>query len=150
MNPKHSTLGLQNPVKTDNSVNRWLSMYETHLFQSAAPSTYERYCRVLDKFFFTHHPEKRSVIEFLRANFEDYKQQRLKEGASATTVGIELSVLRGFWKFLVRVDAAFFNPVLNVRVANPQRKKRSLEFGQVSSPLANEQPPTADPTDGSR
>jgi len=128
MNPEPSTLGPKNPVKAGNSVNHWLSLYETHLFQSAAPSTYERYCRILDKFFFDHFPQKRSPIEFLRKDFEDYTKDRLKEGVSPTTVGIELSVIRGFWKFLVRMDAAFFNPVVSVKVENPKRKKRSLEF----------------------
>lgn len=106
----------------------WLALYEAHLFQSATASTYERYTRVLDKFFFTHFPQKRSPIEFLRKDFEDFKQRRLSEGASPTTVGIELCIIRGFWKFLVRMDASFFNPVLNVKVGNPKRKKRSLEF----------------------
>jgi hypothetical protein len=42
--------------------------------------------------------------------------------------------LRCSWKFLVRMDAAFFNPVLNVRVENAKRKGRSLQFPDLVKP----------------
>ena len=125
-------VGPQNPVKekpseTDN-LKHYVALYQLHLFQTATELTYERYVRVLNRFAFDYFPEKTSTFEFLRADMEDYRELRLKEGASRTTVGIELSILRGFWKFLVRMDAAFMNVVLNVKVPNPDRKKKSLAF----------------------
>ena len=103
----------------------WCGKYEGYLFQTARPATYERYSRVLSKFV-SHFPRKRFTYEFLRADLEDYKQARLKEGASGTTINIELSVLRGFWRFMLRMDAPgiMFNPVVGVKV---KTTKTSLE-----------------------
>ena len=72
-----------------------LCKYEGFLFQTTPPSTYERYSRALSKFI-SYLPEKRFTYEFLRPHFEDDKKARLKEGASATTINIELSIVRGF------------------------------------------------------
>jgi hypothetical protein len=95
----------------------WLGKYEGYLFQTAPPATYERYSRVLSKFI-SHFPHKRFTYEFLRPDLEDYKQKRLKDGASATTINIELSVLRGFWRFMLRMEAdgVMLNLVVGVRV----------------------------------
>lgn len=104
----------------------WCGKYEGYLFQTAPQATYERYSRVLSKFI-SHFPRKRFSYEFLRPDFEDYKQARLEEGASATTINIELSVLRGFWRFMLRMEAdgVMLNPVVGVRVktTNPSLGK---------------------------
>ncbi len=99
------------------TICHWAGKYEGHLFQTAPHATYERYGRTLSKFI-THFPHKRFTYEFLRADVEDYKQARLKGGASPTTVNIELSILRGFWRFMLQMEAdgVMLNPVLGVRV----------------------------------
>lgn len=105
-------------------ITHWLGLYEGHLFLNSRPATYERYSRALSKFY-EHFPHKRFTYEFLRADLEDYKQQRLDEGASPTTVNIELSILRGFWKWMLRMgaDGVFFNPAKGVRVERPTKQR---------------------------
>lgn len=100
----------------------WLGLYEGFLFLNSPPSTYERYSRGLSKFY-GHFPDKRFTYEFLRPDVETYKAQRLQEGASATTVNIELSIIRGFWRWMLRrgADGVLLNPALGVRV-RPARK----------------------------
>jgi site-specific recombinase XerD len=98
-------------------LTHWLGLYEGHLFRNSPHGTYERYSRALSKFY-AHFPGKRFTYEFLRCDIETYKAQRLQEGASATTVNIELSILRGFWRWMLEMgaDGAMLNPALGVRV----------------------------------
>ena len=98
----------------------WMMKYETFLFHTAPYSTHERYTRALDKLF-AHFPEKRFLHEFRRAELEDFKKQRLQQGASPKTVNIELSIIRSFWNFLLKAEAdgVFFNPAQGVRVKTP-------------------------------
>jgi site-specific recombinase XerD len=63
----------------------------------------------------------------LRADCESYKTVRLAE-VSRTTVGMEISIVRGFFAFVVRLGGAAFNPMLGVKVPNPDRRKKSLAF----------------------
>jgi hypothetical protein len=44
----------------------WLGLFEGHLFHNAPESTYERYSRVLSRFY-SHFLEKQYVYEFLRS-----------------------------------------------------------------------------------
>lgn len=106
-------------------ITYWCGKYEGYLFHTAPAATYERYGRCLSKFI-SHFPQKRFTYDFLRADLEDYKLARLKEGANATTVNIELSILRGFWKFMLKMEASgvLINPVVGVRVKNPSKKRR--------------------------
>jgi site-specific recombinase XerD len=116
------------PSGTENfKITFWCSKYEGYLFQTAAPATYERYSRALSKWA-SYFPHKRFTYEFLRPDFEDYKQKRLKEGARATTINIELSILRGFWRFMIRMEApgVMINPVRGVRVQRSSMKERRM------------------------
>jgi site-specific recombinase XerD len=105
-------------------ITHWAGKYEGYLFQTSRPATYERYSRALSKFV-SHFPQKRFTYEFLRSDLEDYKQARLKDGASATTINIELSILRGFWRWMLRMnaDGVMINPARGVRVPIPSKKK---------------------------
>ena len=106
----------------------WMVKYETFLFRAASEATYERYTRALNKLF-THFEDKRFVYEFRRPDIEDFKEQRLKDGLSPTTVNIELSCIRSFFDFLVKMnaDGAFINPARGVRVKTPTKKRNLLE-----------------------
>lgn len=110
-------------------ITHWLGLYESYLFTNAKFSTYERYSRILGKFY-DHFPDKRFTYSFLRCDSEDYKQARLKEGASRQTVQMELSVLRGFFKWMLAMgaDGCFFNPALGVRVPKEKRLKNQVEW----------------------
>jgi site-specific recombinase XerD len=115
-------------------ITHWAGKYEGYLFQTSRPATYERYSRALSKFV-NHFPHKRFTYEFLRPDLEDYKQARLKDGASATTINIELSILRGFWRWLLAMEAegVMLNPALGVRVKKPS-KRRSVGRHSDESP----------------
>jgi len=102
--------------------------YETFLFRTAPLATYQRYTRALDKLF-SCFEGKRFVYEFRRADIEDFKQQCLKDGLSPKTINIELSCIRSFFDFLIRMnaDGAFINPARGVRVKLPSKKRSVLE-----------------------
>jgi integrase len=92
------------------------------------PRSYERYSRVLSRFY-SHFPDRKRTYDYLRPVFETYKTDRLNEGASPTTVAMELSVLRGFWKWMLRMETpgVLINPVVGVRVKKPSKKRRLVE-----------------------
>lgn len=98
-------------------ITHWLGLYEGFLFLNSPPSTYERYSRALSKFY-SYFPNKQFTYEFLRCDIETYKAKRLQEGASGTTLNIELSILRGFWRwmFQMEADGVMVNPAVGVRV----------------------------------
>ena len=102
----------------------WIGRYEGYLFNNAPESTYERYARILSKFY-AYFPDKRFTYDFLRCHFEDYKNDRLKEGASPTTVAMELSVLRGFWRWMLRMNAegVIFNPLVGIKIPRPEKQR---------------------------
>ncbi len=114
-------------------VNFWMIRYEAFLFSTAPESTYERYTRALDRLF-AFRPEYRFLHEFRRADFEDYKKERLESGVSAKTVNIELSIFRSCWDFLLRAEAdgVMFNPVKGVRVQMPSKRKA---IARLATPL---------------
>lgn len=116
-------------------LTHWLGLYEGFLFLNSPASTYERYSRALSKFY-SHFPEKRFTYEYLRCDIETYKEQRLQEGASTTTVNIELSILRGFWRWLLEMgaDGVMFNPALGVRVKTAKKfRPRTVAMDIVES-----------------
>jgi hypothetical protein len=121
-------------------IMHWAGKYESYLFLTAPSATYERYSRALSKFV-SHFPQKRFTFNFLRADLEDYKQARLKEGASGTTTNIELSILRGFWRFMLRMDApgVMLNPVRGVRVQKDSSKRKLLNE-TADAPTASQSP----------
>jgi hypothetical protein len=117
----------------------WMMKYETFLFSTAPHSTYERYTRALDKLF-AMFPEKRFLHEFLRPDMEDFKEKRLEQGVSPKTVNIELSIIRSFWNFLLRMDAdgVYFNPVRGVRVPMPSKKVKEAKLAAEASKEATD------------
>jgi len=137
----------QNPVSipdasTDQSftIMFWLGKYESYLYLTFPPKTYERYSRALNKFFFTHFPDKRFTYSVLRCDVEDFKKKRLAEGASPKTVGIEISIIRGFFRWLLAMnaDGVLLNPALGVKVERQNRKNssRSNKATQVQASSA--------------
>jgi len=134
--PKKQALNTPSAIKLRSDQERsrisfWAGVYEGYLFENAPASTYERYSRAISKFF-DYFPDKKLVHEFLRPDVESYKQRRIKEGANPRTVAIELSILRGFWRFLVRMEAALLNPFVGVKVS--QKKCSVSQDLQVYEP----------------
>jgi site-specific recombinase XerC len=66
----------------------------------------------------------------------------LREGASATTINIELSILRGFWRFMLRIDApdVMINPGRGVRVKKESKKRRLINWPDGCRDEATESP----------
>lgn len=98
------------------------------LFKTAPYSTYERYTRALDKLF-SHFPQKKFLHEIRRADLEDYKQRRIKDGVCGKTINIELSCIRSFFDFLLKMEAdgVFLNVARGVRVEMPSKKRRVVD-----------------------
>lgn len=112
----------------------WMAKYEAFLFKTAPYSTYERYTRALDKLF-SHFPQKRFLHEIRRADLEDFKQRRLKDGGSGKTINIELSCIRSFFDFLLKMEAdgVFLNVARGVRVKMPSKKRKVIEDAERST-----------------
>ena len=133
-NQPNSTSAIEPRQESQSSEERfkitfWLGRYESHLYLNSPEATYERYGRVLSKFYEHFQEKKKFTYSFLRCDFEDYKNHRLREGASPVTVGMELTVLRGFWRWMLRMGAegVLFNPVVGVKVQKPSKKHRQGE-----------------------
>jgi len=126
-NTKEYSVEITSSDEERSRVSYWGGLYEGFLFENAPASTYERYSRAISKFF-SYFPEKKFVDDFLRCHAEDFKERRLKEGASPRTVGIELSILRGFWRFLVRMEAAMLNPFIGVKVGKKQVRSPDIQI----------------------
>jgi len=146
MNDQHTTSAVKprqeiNPSNDDKfKIHLWCGKYEGYLFHNASPAAYERYGRALSKFI-GYFPQNRYTYEFLRADFEDYKQIRLKEGANPTTVNIELSILRGFWRWMLRMEApgVMMNPVIGVRVQTGSNDRKPLDQAPRGTPTTSPQ-----------
>jgi site-specific recombinase XerD len=69
----------------------------------------------------------------------DYVQSRLAEGASVSTVRLELSAIRGLFQFAMDVGASdvMFNAARNVKVRQSKETESSrLNFSPVAMPLS--------------
>ena len=86
--------------------------------------TRERYARALERFLGTY-PSKTYAHQLLRPTIYDYVETRLGEGASVATVRLELSSIRGLFRFMMDIGAAdlMFNPVIGVRVQKRSKGK---------------------------
>jgi site-specific recombinase XerD len=80
-------------------------------------ATRERYARALERFL-GKYPGKVYPHDFLRPVINDYVQSRFAEGASVGTIRVEVSAIRGFWRFMRDVEAfgVFFNVATGVKV----------------------------------
>jgi hypothetical protein len=112
-------------------IRAWQQKYERYLALIGRKATQERYGRALERFLGTY-PGKTYPHEFLRPVINEYVQDRLAEGASAATVRLELSAIRGLFQFMSDMGASgvMFNPAKNVKVR--PSKNGFKEVGAVS------------------
>lgn len=127
MNNQPSTkqdIGLRTPSSMqppDNDkpqpIRGWQQRYENYLFLIGRKATRERYARALERFL-DKHPAKTYPHQFLRPAINDYVESRLREGASVSTVRLELSAIRGLFQFMLDMNATdvMFNPAKGVKV----------------------------------
>jgi hypothetical protein len=97
-------------------------------------ATRVRYARALERFL-AKHPGKMYPHDFLRPAVNDYVQTRFAEGARVGTTRVELSAIRGFWRFMRDVEAfgVFFNVATGVKV---QTRKDNGKIDSESAPEA--------------
>ena len=77
--------------------------------------------------------------QFLRPVIIDYVQARLAEGASVSTVCLEMAAVRGLFAYMMRMGAVdvMFNPAANVKVRQSKETESSrLNFSPVAMPLS--------------
>ncbi len=105
------------PSDEPQPIRYWQQKFENYLLLMGRKATRERYARALERFL-AKNRGKVYPHDFLRPTINDYVQTRFAEGASVATIRVELSAIRGFWKFMVEVEAfgAFFNVAAGVKV----------------------------------
>jgi hypothetical protein len=111
----------------------WQELYECFLLLNAKRSTYRRYARALDRFFGMNRG-KEYGYQFLRPVIIDYVNARLAEGASVSTVRLEISAVRGLFAYMMRIGAVdvMFNPARNVKVRRLKEPVRVIPVGHTS------------------
>ena len=123
--PKTPSTPQPKPQTKPEPMSDWQERYECFLLLNAKRSTFRRYARALDRFF-DMNGDKVYGYQFLRPVIIDYVQARLAEGASVSTVRLEMSAVRGLFQFMIRMGAVdvMFNPAANVRIKKPQDRVR--------------------------
>ena len=113
------------PSDEPQPIRYWQQKFENHLLLMGRKATRERYARALERFL-GKHPGKIYPHDFLRPTINDYVQTRFAEGASVGTIRVEVSAIRGFWKFMVEVEAfgAFFNVAAGSQGAEPPAQRQ--------------------------
>jgi integrase len=107
-------------------IRQWQQRYERYLDLTGRKETRKRYARALERFL-GKHPDKTYGHQFLRPVINSYVETRLAEGASVSTVRLELSAVRGLFQFALDMGASdvFFNAAKGVGVR--QSKSGSSE-----------------------
>lgn len=110
----------------------WQERFERYLESIGRKETRKRYARALERFL-GKHPDRVYGHQFLRPVINDYVQSRLTEGASVSTVRLEMSAIRGLFQFAMDMGAfdLMFNPAKNVKVRQPKRgSSKAVAQGQ--------------------
>lgn len=109
-----------------NTIHWFCDRYIDSLKLTAAPNTALRYRYVVEDFL-SRHKDKLGPEEFHRWDIIDYKEERLREGATPSTVNLELAVLRAFWNWLIARELASYNPAAKQKgVVVPEKRPRGL------------------------
>lgn len=98
-------------------IRHWQQRYEGYLETIGRNETRKRYARALERFL-GRYSDRVYGHQFLRPTINDYVESRLAEGASVSTVRLEMSAVRGLFQFASDMGASdvMFNPAKNVRV----------------------------------
>jgi site-specific recombinase XerC len=77
--------------------------------------------------FFEMNRDKTYGYQFLRPVIIDHVQARLAEGASVSTVRLEMAAVRGLFAYMIRMGAidVMFNPAANVKIKKATRSSSS-------------------------
>lgn len=89
-------------------------MFENYVRLTTCNATAVRYAIALEAFF-TRFPDKTKAEEFTRRDVEDYRIYRLRDKLNPRTVNYEITVVRQFFKWMMDMDRAAWNPADNVK-----------------------------------
>jgi hypothetical protein len=118
--PKTSSAIQPKPQTKPEPMKDWQERFECFLLLNAKRSTFRRYARAMDRFFKMNQGNTYGY-QFLRPVIIDYAQARLAEGASVSTVRLQMSAVRGLFDFMIAMNAfdVIINPARNVKVKKP-------------------------------
>lgn len=114
-------------IKLAPELDEWYTRYYMAMRLTGSPATAERYSIALRNFF-KRFPEKRKLVDFYRADVEDFKILRARDRVHPRTINYEVSVVKAFWNWLIEAnDLPIWNPAGKVkRIREPQQKKKAL------------------------
>jgi site-specific recombinase XerD len=123
------------PQTKPEPMSYWQERFECYLLLNTKRSTFRRYARALDRFFDMNR-DKVYGYQFLRPVIIDYVQARLAEGASVSTVRLEMAAVRGLFAYMISMGAVdvMFNPAKNVQV---NKAKDALRVVPVDRPTSD-------------
>jgi integrase len=104
--------------RAQSEIREWQAKYINYVRLTGEPTTARRYEVALENVM-SHFKNKYRPADFLRRDVEDYKIMRLNDGASNSTINIELSAARSFWEFIQKMS--------DVPVLNPFKSSKSLK-----------------------
>lgn len=119
-------------------LQEWRGKYINYVRLTQSPNTAERYDFALERFF-QHFKNKYRPADVYRADVEDYKILRLREGVSNRTLNLELSAGRGLFNFIqqMRENEPIVNPFRNVKkMKTTETKKRAMPLADVEKVMA--------------
>src|SRR5438067_292038 len=85
---------------TTSAIRHQLGAYERCLVLIGRMSTSRRYGKCIEKFLALH-PDRKEPGLFDRCHIEDFKAQRIQQGASKPTIRVELSAVRNFFQWML-------------------------------------------------
>lgn len=81
-------------------VREYLGKFSKWLLVMRGRSSFRSHDKVLERLF-KMFPGRTGVEQFTSVDIADYRQLRLKQGISDVTLKVELSQLKGFWRWLI-------------------------------------------------
>lgn len=120
-----------------NNIRDLRNKYENFVRLTSARATTKRYAIILEHFFKLF-PEKRFVEEFFRADVDDFRILRLRSGVSPSTVNFEVTILSGFWKWMMdRIPSIPYNPACKHKKLNQPESNPKVIKPEVIEALRN-------------
>lgn len=113
-------------------IKQAVARFEQYTMFTTCKATYHRY-EIALRNFTSRFPEKKKPEDFFRADVEDYKLVRLKEGMSPRTVNYEICVVRSFFNYLINViELPIYNPASKVKkLREPVAERKCLAYDVV-------------------
>lgn len=123
-------------LEFNNTIHYFADRFIESIRITASSNTALRYRHAVEGFLQCHR-DKQGTEEFHRWHINDYREDRLRAGISATTVNLELSILRAFWNWMIDRELASYNPAAKQRgVKVPEKRPKGLSRDTVDKLLS--------------